>query len=66
MVQVENVSRTGLLFTSPTLYEKGSLIEVAAPYTPGGANVFVTARIARYQELREKKLRKYGVAYTKT
>lgn len=66
VVHVENVSRAGFLFMSVQIYEKGSLVEVAAPYTPGEANVFVTARIVRYQEQREKKLRKYGVEYTKT
>jgi len=64
-VQVENLSRGGLLFKSAVRYKMGAWIEVAAPYTPGAANVFVPARIVRCQELAGGNLRKYGVEYMK-
>ena len=63
VVRVENVSRSGFLFASPTIYKKGSWVEVAAPYLKGAGNVFLAARIVRTQEFRDKKLRKYGVEY---
>lgn len=65
-VRVENVSRGGLRFLSPKTYYEGSRIEVAVPYTPGAANIFVPARIVRSRELPEKALREYGVAYLKS
>jgi len=63
IVQVENVSRGGLSFLSSKGYLEGSRIEIAVPYSPGTANIFVPARIVRSRELPEKGLRRYGVAY---
>lgn len=63
IVRVENVSRGGLNFVSSNTYFEGSRIEVAVPYTPGGANIFVAARIAWSCELPDKKLKSYGVTY---
>jgi hypothetical protein len=36
---------------------------VAVPYTPGGANIFVAARIAWSREQPDKQLKSYGVKY---
>ncbi len=66
VVRVENVSRGGLRFSSPKTYYAGSGIEVAVPYTPGAANIFVPARIVRTQEKPNSELKEYGVAYVKS
>ena len=65
VVEVENVSRSGLLFLSANHYKKGTWVEVAAPYTPGAANVFIPARIVRDQQLSGADRRKYGAEYMK-
>lgn len=39
--------------------------DVAAPYTRGAAKVFVPSRVVRVQELKGKKISRYGVAYIK-
>jgi len=49
LVAVANVSRGGLCFVSAKAYREGAWIEVAAPYTPGAANIFVSGRIVRSQ-----------------
>ncbi len=63
IVEVENVSRGGLSFISSKGYLEGSRIEVAVPYSPGTANIFVPARIVRSRQLPEQGLKSYGVAY---
>jgi len=63
IVRVQDVSRGGLHFVSPNTYFEGSRIEVAVPYTPGGANIFVAARIAWSREQPDKQLKSYGVRY---
>jgi hypothetical protein len=49
VVDVLDLSRGGVHFFSMVDYYKGTLIEVAVPYTEGGANVFVPAEIVRVQ-----------------
>jgi hypothetical protein len=64
-VVVEDVSRGGLSFHSCKEYLKGSRIEVALPYTPGVANVFVPARILHARPVPGENVNRYGVAYIK-
>jgi PilZ domain len=66
IVQVDDLSRGGLRFRSPKTYHEGSKIEVAVPYEPRGANIFVLARIVRFRELPEAEFKEYGVAYMNT
>lgn len=66
VVRADDVSRGGLCFLSPNTYYEGSRIEVAVPYAPGGANIFVPARIVRFRDLPEAELKEYGVAYIRT
>jgi hypothetical protein len=63
IVTCEDMSRGGLRFKSRKRYPEKTLIEVAAPYQPGAAAIFVSARIVFVQELTEEKLFRYGVAY---
>ena len=66
IVMVEDVSRGGLSFLSAKSYLEGSRIEVAVPYSPTTANIFIAGRIVRWRELPEKGLKRYGVAYIRT
>jgi len=63
VVAVENMSRGGLGFKSPQRYPKGSQVDVALPYSPGGANIFVPARVVFVKELPAEGVSRYGVAY---
>jgi len=49
VVDVLDLSRGGVHFISFVDYYKGTMVEVAVPYTNGGANVFVPAEVARIQ-----------------
>ncbi len=63
LVHVDDVSRGGLLFCSLNLYYVGSRIEVAVPYTPAGANIFVPARVVRILNPPGEGSKKHGAAY---
>ncbi len=63
VVVCENISHGGLCFRSTNRYGKGSRIEVAVPYSPRAANIFVPAWIAYSQELSRGDLFRHGVAY---
>jgi hypothetical protein len=47
VVLMVNMSRSGLRFVSSKRYDTGDWMKVAAPYTPGGNNIFVPAEIVR-------------------
>ncbi|HMD31554.1 MAG TPA: PilZ domain-containing protein [Candidatus Acidoferrales bacterium] len=64
-VQVENVSRGGLSFLSANAYRPGALIEVAAPYMKGAANVFTLARVKRSELQKDSNFKLYGAVYVK-
>ena len=63
MVKTRTVSRTGLSFVSSWDYVPGDVVEVAVPYSPGGGNLFLNAKIARVQYLEAEGTRVYGNAY---
>jgi len=63
VVVTENVSRGGFRFRSKRHYAEGWLIEVALPYSPGGANIFAAARVMYAVELGTSSESVYGVAY---
>jgi hypothetical protein len=65
IVATENVSRGGMCFKSHKIYLEGSRIDVAIPYSPYGANIFVPARIMRVQEITGENMKLYGVMYLK-
>jgi hypothetical protein len=64
LVKTQTVSRRGLSFTSPCEYVMDETIEVAVPYSEGGGNIFLPAKIVRLQVVPEKKWT-YGVAFLK-
>jgi PilZ domain-containing protein len=65
VVECENVSKGGVCFHSLQQYELGSLIEIAAPYSPGEKPLFVPAQIKRVEALSGDKVFRYGVEYVK-
>lgn len=63
VVRSRNASRGGVCFESLRHYSKGTRIEVAIPYTPGGGNIFLVGHIVRIQHVPEGELTLYGVQY---
>jgi hypothetical protein len=47
IVDVQDFSRAGLRFSSFKLYSLGATIQVSAPHTIGGNNIFTAAKIIR-------------------
>ncbi|MGC1614083.1 MAG: PilZ domain-containing protein [Candidatus Acidiferrum sp.] len=64
VVECENVSKGGVCFHSLRQYAMDSLIEVAAPFSPGEPSLFVPAQIKRIEPLSGGKVFRYGVEYT--
>jgi hypothetical protein len=64
VVQVLDVSRGGVSFFSKNTYDKDTWINVAVPYTPGTANIFVAAMIVRKQPKGDE-CYEYGLKYVK-
>jgi hypothetical protein len=63
IVVCEDMSRGGLRFKSKKIYYERSLIEIAAPYTPGQTPIFIPAQIVSALEIPGEKLFRYGIAY---
>lgn len=63
MAVCENVSRQGIAFRSRRKYDEGSQLEVAVPYTPGTANVFIPATVVHVRALPTAGLYRHGVKY---
>jgi hypothetical protein len=66
IVNTADVSRGGMRFASKNQYTKCAWIEVAMPYTPGAANIFVPGRIAHAEKSKREGLFEYGVEYVRT
>ena len=65
LVKVRNVSRNGLCFEGRRAYEVEWVIDVAIPFSSGGGNVFLPARIARVQSLSPGEITLFGVEYSR-
>jgi PilZ domain len=66
VVAVIDMSRSGIRFVSNVDYRVGMRVEVAVPYTRGGANLFAPAKIARVQSRPTASLPgEYGLQYVK-
>src|SRR6185437_13831579 len=63
MAVCENVSRQGIAFRTRNKYEEGSRVEVAVPYTPGMANVFVPAVVVHVRPVPTAGLYRHGAKY---
>src|SRR5580704_15394298 len=66
LVTCEDMSKGGLCFKSRKQYFKGTDIEVAVPYSPGGNAIYVPAQIAWVVEITKDKLYKCGVSHRRT
>jgi hypothetical protein len=65
VVNTADISRGGMRFYSKTGYPKGAWIEVAMPYTPSAANIFVAGRIVHAEKSQKPGFNDYGVEYVK-
>jgi len=61
----EDVSPLGMCFRSKRRYEANALIDVAVPYSPEAANIFMPARIVYSEELPKAGLFRHGTEYRK-
>ncbi|MGB8473541.1 MAG: PilZ domain-containing protein [Candidatus Acidiferrum sp.] len=64
IVECENVSKGGICFRSLKRYAMDSLIEIAAPFSPGEPPLFISAQIKRMEPLSGGKVFRYGAEYT--
>jgi hypothetical protein len=65
VLEVNDLSRGGICFTTRKYLTPGTRIEIAIPYSPGNANIFVPAEIVRLKPIPEKNLYECGAAYLK-
>jgi len=61
----EDISPIGMCFRSKRRYESGAAIDVAVPYSPDAANIFLPARIVYSEELPKAGLFRHGTEYRK-
>lgn len=66
IVECENISKGGVCFHSLLQYPLDSLIELAAPFSPGETALFVSAKIKRIETLSGGKVFRYGVEYLRS
>ncbi|MFZ3217921.1 MAG: PilZ domain-containing protein [Candidatus Acidiferrales bacterium] len=59
----EDISPVGMCFRSKRRYEAADAIEVAVPYTPEVANIFIPARVVYCEEMPKAGLFRHGVEY---
>lgn len=60
----DDCSKGGFAFQCYGRFQVGDEVEAAVPYKPGGANIFVPARIANARKQKDGRYR-YGVAYVR-
>lgn len=65
ILDVSDVSRGGISFRTRKYLAPGTKIDIAMPYSPGMANIFVPAEIVRLRHIPEKNLYECGAAYLK-
>jgi hypothetical protein len=61
----EDISPLGMCFRSRRRYEAETLIEVAVPYAPDSANIFLPARVIYSEEIPKAGLFRHGTEYRK-
>ncbi len=59
----EDISPVGMCFRSKRRYESGADINVAVPYSPEAANIFLPARVVYCEEIPKAGLFRHGVEY---
>jgi len=65
VLEINDVSRGGACFSTRKYLAPGTKIEIALPYSPGMANIFLPAEIVRLRAIPDKNLYECGVAYLK-
>jgi PilZ domain len=61
----EDISPVGICFRSKRRYGGGTLVDVAVPYSPDTANIFLPARIVYSEEMPKAGLFRHGTEYRK-
>jgi hypothetical protein len=61
----EDISPVGMCFRSKRRYDSDASIDVAVPYSPDSANIFLPARIVYSEELPKAGLFRHGTEYRK-
>jgi len=61
----EDISPLGMCFRSKRRYEADALIEVAVPYSPDAANIFLPARVIYSEQMPKAGLFRHGTEYRK-
>lgn len=61
----EDISPMGMCFRSKRRYEAGAPIEVAVPYSPDAANIFLPARVIYSEQMPKAGLFRHGTEYRK-
>jgi PilZ domain len=61
----EDLSKGGISFRSRNQYAEGTRVEVAVPFTPGSAAIFVPIRIVFSQAIPAAGLYRHGAAYVR-
>jgi hypothetical protein len=61
----EDISPVGMCFRSKRRYDGDSNIDVAVPYSPEAANIFIPARIVYSEEMPKAGLFRHGTEYRK-
>jgi len=61
----EDISPIGMCFRSKRRYDGGTPVDVAVPYSPDAANIFLPARIVYSEELPKAGLFRHGTEYRK-
>ena len=59
----EDISPVGMCFRSKRRYESGTEINVAVPYSPEAANIFLPAQVVYCEEMPKAGLFRHGVEY---
>jgi len=59
----EDISPLGMCFRSKRRYESGAMIEVAVPYSPDAANIFLPATVVYSEQMPKAGLFRHGTEY---
>jgi len=61
----EDISPVGMCFRSKRRYDSNSIIQVAVPYAPDSANIFLPARVIYSEEMPKAGLFRHGTEYSR-
>lgn len=61
----EDISPIGMCFRSKRRYEADTMIDVAVPYSPEAANIFLPARVVYSEKIAKAGLYRHGTEYRK-